>query len=274
MSVYPHPVDHSLTFTRRPFQPQAIAAPVLAHTKILDIHNHNAKGAIVMATLIPLLPVLDILRLYPQDMVASTPIMPPARRVVVFFDLTYYRPPLGQHVCIKSPVLFMEELVVHFYPLCLNINPDPVFCWWYGSYILAALDPWKVTIIFRDNGPACRPGPLPWGTRALGIRLAQLIEELPRDSDITVVGLETYAEDLGFEPGEVVQQLADHRARARVTFIDLRTYQEQIGAETWTLYSETTPEREVREWHRDEGASSCQPYTGTAIRGKRGDESE
>jgi hypothetical protein len=80
--------------------------------------------------------------------------------------------------------------------------------------------------------------------------LARLVVRLPTGAEVTVVGFEVIAEHPDYDRYQVEQDIESHSDLSQVEFVDLRTYQERVGAETWALYSERPPERPVRELSR------------------------
>ncbi len=178
--------------------------------------------------------------------------MPSARRVVVFFDNTTFWP-RGRRVYKSPSALDVDELVLHFYPL----HPALLFTVLCPNYGLLSFTARKVTVIFRDDGPA---GHTSWFRPNAADMLARLIVRLPTGAVVTVVGFEVIAEHPDYDRYQVEQDLESHSDLSEVEFVDLRTYQERVGAETWALYSERPPERPVRELSRRYKAHASQAF--------------
>ncbi|KLT46362.1 hypothetical protein CC85DRAFT_309984 [Cutaneotrichosporon oleaginosum] len=251
---------HFLAPVAGPCEVPALARAVLAHTRVLDLRRISRLSPLV--AILPL-PKLETLRVYPHSAspwihhpltplswkclydggrygaALPAPEMPAARRLVVFFS-----PDEREIQCeiYQTPGIFpgVEELVVHFYP----VSPWLLFPQLLMTYGLHRLGPRTATFIFTDDGPTSRPNqyqPLP------AARLAELVSLLPEDVRVTVVGFEVFTRHPNYDSAVVAQDFELHSELRRVVFVDVCTFQEQIGAATWALYSEKPPEVPVHE---------------------------
>lgn len=159
------------------------------------------------------------------------PVLPEARQLVIFSSLVR-RDEYTTHVELLPHRTTAEELVIHF-----TFKTTPLARIVLGDEALVVPSGLQRAVVIFTPTPEPTEADItaPHSSEGWKDTIADVAAVAARlGVPVTVVGFELLARAIGFRSGEITEAKAMLRG---VTLVDARTYAQDVGPETWALYT-------------------------------------